>query len=498
MAIRRASSSKLVNDTYRNALTDAGGDETWVRPSDWLSIPAASNSFHGLLAVHDNDANYVALIASGDYTVDWGDGSATENIASGVTAQHEYTYASLNSNTYCSRGYRQAIVTVTPQGGQTFTSINLNVRPSRWTNANGSTPWLDVEIDGAGLTGITIGQLTNLNNRILERVHIGENSVSTMDSLLKNCGSLRMITIFDTSQVTNMQSMFSYCHSLRKVPLFNTANVTTMGAMFYNCYSLRHVPIFDTSKVTSMNTMFNECRSLTEVPLFNTVNVTLMQYTFSNCKKLRNVPLLNTASVTNMSSMFEGCYSLKKVPLFNTSSVTSMNSMFFYCYSLTDVPLFNTSNVTNMAYMFGNCKLLKVVPLFNTASVTTMNSMFYECRTLQDVPALITTSVTSMSSMFNYCASLKEIPAMSASAATSSASYSSMFSNCESLSRIRMTGFKYSFSVASTRLDNVALDELYTNLATVTAQTITVTGCPGVDSDTPAIATGKGWTVTGS
>ena len=43
-----------------------------------------------------------------------------------------------------------------------------------------------------------------------------------------------------------------------------------------------------------------------------------------------------------------------------------------------------------------------------------------------------------------------------------------------------------------------ALDAIYTNLASgVTAQTITVTGNWGVATDTPSIATAKGWTVTG-
>ena len=498
MAIRRASSSKLVNDTYRNALTDAGGDETWVRPSDWLSIPAASNSFHGLLAVHDNDANYVALIASGDYTVDWGDGSATENIASGVTAQHEYTYASLNSNTYCSRGYRQAIVTVTPQGGQTFTSINLNVRPSRWTNANGSTPWLDVEIDGAGLTGITIGQVVNVQHGLLERASIGQNSLSSFSSLFASCRTLQNVNLTQTNSITSTASMFSGCYSIEEISLFDTSSVTNMASMFSDCHSLEKVPLFLTANVLDMSYMFNGCYTIKRVPLFNTANVTNMASMFNLCYSLEQVALFNTGSVTNMSGTFSQCHSLTSVPLLDTSSVTNMNNMFTSCSALETVPLFNTISVTDISYMFQLCSSLKEVPLLNTANVTNMASMFISCISLQYVPLFNTANVTNMSGMFFTCRSLKEIPAMSASGATSSASYSSMFSNCESISRIRMTGFKYSFSVASTRLDNVALDELYTNSASVTAQTITVTSCPGVDSDTPSIATAKGWTVTGS
>jgi surface protein len=151
-----------------------------------------------------------------------------------------------------------------------------------------------------------------------------------------------------------------------------------------------------------------------------------------------------------------------------------MASMFLICPALTSAPLFNTTSVTNMSTMFGNCYSLTSVPLFNT------------------------TSVTNMSSMFSGCRSLTSVPAMSAAAATSSSSYTNMFNACNALSSIKMTGYKYTFTVASCKLSAAALDELYGNLDTVSAQTITVTSNHGTDADTPSIATAKGWTVTGS
>jgi hypothetical protein len=72
-----------------------------------------------------------------------------------------------------------------------------------------------------------------------------------------------------------------------------------------------------------------------------------------------------------------------------------------------------------------------------------------------------------------------------------------MFQNCSSLSRIQAKDFRFTFSVASCKLSATALNEIYTNLPTVTGQTITVTGNYGTAGDDPAIATAKGWTVTG-
>ena len=68
--------------------------------------------------------------------------------------------------------------------------------------------------------------------------------------------------------------------------------------------------------------------------------------------------------------------------------------------------------------------------------------------------------------------------------------------NCDSMKRCLATGIKATTWINGT-LSATALNEIYTNLATVTGQTITVSGNYGTASDNPAIATAKGWTVTG-
>jgi hypothetical protein len=72
-----------------------------------------------------------------------------------------------------------------------------------------------------------------------------------------------------------------------------------------------------------------------------------------------------------------------------------------------------------------------------------------------------------------------------------------MFTTCSSLARIQAKDFQWTFSVANCKLSATALNEIYTNLPTVTAQTITITGNYGTATDDPTIATAKGWTVTG-
>ena len=322
-------------------------------------------------------------------------------------------------------------------------------------------------------------------------------AVTSTNGMFQSCTSLATVPLFNTAAVTDMTSMFNACSSLQTVPLFNTAAVTSMNSMFSGCTSLVTVPLFNTAAVTSMASMFNGCGRLKTVPLFNTAAVTSMNSMFSGCTSLVTVPLFNTAAVTNMSSAFSGCTSLQTVSLPSTAAVTDMSYMFYTCSSLQTVSLLNTAAVTNMSFMFYICSSLQTVSLPNTAAVTNTNGMFQFCTSLTTVPLFNTAAVTNMAVMFDGCSSLTTVPALVTTAVTSSANLGAMFQTCSSLARIQAEDFNFTFSVASCKLSSVALNEIYTNLPTAVGQTITVSGNYGAVGDNPAIATAKGWTVTG-
>jgi surface protein len=388
--------------------------EEWTRPADWLPMPSMSDTdqaFYGLVAVFPNDSNFLALTASGDYTVEWGDGTIT-NHNSNTTAEYLYDYDAAGlDGTESSRGYKQAMVKVTPQEGSNLTALSLNVRHSSQGTNQYNAGWLDILCGSPNFstTGLVIGQT-------------GSGTSSTTEIVRKNF--------------------------IERVRILNLGNTDTFVSRFQNLRGLRVIELPDTSAVTTMGFMFQGCSSLQTVPLFNTQNVTSMTSMFNICSSLQTVPLFNTQNVTSMSSMFSGCNSLQTVPLFNTQSVTTMGFMLTFCSSLQTVPLFNTQSVTNMSTMFNNCSSLTSVPALNTTAVT------------------------------------------------SSANFNNMFLNCNNLARIEAKDFLFSFSVANCKLSAAALDEIYTNLPTVTGQTITVTGNWGTASHDPTIATAKGWTVT--
>lgn len=323
----------------------------WTRPVDWLVLPnvnASEDKMVGLYAVFDTQSEFVAFTATGNFTVDWGDGSATENIASGVQAQHQYDYSAISASTLSTRSYKQVIITITPQAGQQLLSVDINKRHTSASAQTQASNWLDItcSCNPASTLGFSsAGSL--IRSSMLEKCTIlnGALRLSTV-SMFSSCFTLQSVNLFNTGAVTNMTSMFDGCRSLESVPLFNTAAVTNMTSMLKDCGSLHDIPLFDTGSVTNMTTMFSGCSAIKTVPLFNTALVTNMTSMFLTCSTLLTVPLFNTASVTNFTSMFSGCFSLQYLPLFNMVAATTITSMLVTCRSLCTIPAFTLTSVT--------------------------------------------------------------------------------------------------------------------------------------------------------
>ena len=286
--------SKIAEISGGGGTPPAPQPDPWVRPADWLALPTITeddNMFAGLLAITNDEANYIALSAAGNYTVDWGDGTI-ENYNSGVTAQHYYDYNNTALvGTECSRGYRQAVVKVTPQPAATFTGINLQLRHSAMSAQIYNVQWLDLAMGGAALDDIRFAQsnISPSSTRLIrtdwcEQVKIVRMNRTNMSYMFGNCYSLQSVPLFSTTNVTNMNYMFGNCYSLQSVPLFSTTNVTNMSYMFYGCYSLQSVSLFSTTNVTNMSYMFQFCVSLTSAPLAGTK----FNISYTNCKLSRS------------------------------------------------------------------------------------------------------------------------------------------------------------------------------------------------------------------
>lgn len=358
--------------------------------------------------------------------------------------------------------------------------------------------------------------------------------------------SLEYFPFVDTSKATNVTSFFSGCHRLSSIPGLNTISATTHATFLNNALSLKFIPKMNFSKTTSLSSAFRNMYSATEMqPILDVPNVTDLSYAFAvnfmqkmptlitgpgkvttvnnmydtcymikttdlfdtgsctnftsmhlNNYRLISPPTYNTANGTNFTSMFQTCYSLVTAPPFNTANATIVTSMYYNCFSLLNVPEYNFNKVDNASTLFRACVRLEDPPVLNLPVATTISNIFYDCFNLKVIPKMTIPNVTNATTAFLNCYAIRYIPDISFNSVSSAANLG-MFSANWSLSAAKMTGMRFSFSVANFALSDTALNEIYTNLPTVTGQTITVTGNPGVANDTPSIATAKGWTVTG-
>jgi hypothetical protein len=339
----------------------AGGTEGWVRPSDWPTLPAVADTdqvFYGLHAVFDHGSNFATIRCTGAFTVDWGDGSSPVNVASNTTAEYNYSYAAAGLGAVTSRGYKTAIVTVTPQPGETLSAIDLSLKHTQSGLVNGhSSQWLDMRLAMNNVGTVTTFANVNWLHRLLERFEwVGGSSVQTLFvNFLNGCASLQSLPLFNTAAGTSFNGFLSGCASLQSLPLFNTAAGTSFQNFLFSCASLQSLPLFNTAAGTSFNSFLSGCSSLKEVPLFNTAAGTSFNGFLSGCASLQSLPLFNTAAGTSFQNFLFSCASLQSLPLFNTAAGTNFGSFLSGCSSLQSVPLFNTAAGTNFANFLSNC-----------------------------------------------------------------------------------------------------------------------------------------------
>jgi len=250
----------------------ASSSTGWVRPSDWLTIPevfAGEQKITALFAVFDNTSNFVAFTISGAYTVDWGDGTV-QNFATGATAERNYSYSAIGAGTLSTLGYRQAIITITPQSGQNFTSVNFWVKHSQaGLQNNYAAGWLDINMAGALISNLTIRDYLGL----LQRFNFpSANAITNFQSFCQGCFSLASLPALNTAAGTNFQSFCVNCYPLVSLPALNTAAGTNFSSFCAGCFSLVSLPALNTAAGTNFSSFCAGCTSLSRSQITGTSN----------------------------------------------------------------------------------------------------------------------------------------------------------------------------------------------------------------------------------
>jgi hypothetical protein len=379
--------------------------------------------------------------------------------------------------------------------------------------------------------------------RNLEYAHFTELNVCNGERFFRE-SNLRYVKVDDFSKTIYAEYMFNGCKSLQFVDLGNCERLKTSFEMFYDAYSLKTVNMTNLASLTYAKWMFEECYALEYVDLSSTSALLNSSDMFEQNYNLKSVKI-NTSKVVNASEMFESCNKLTELDL-DFSNAFELSGVIQRCSSLTTVNFVTSNRLLNYANNYQSYKLqnLSITTLYNTIygdngisgafernyslenlpymvpasrntftetsiSDTTMvdisrsRDMYYSFKGCQNLKTITFTSedlnpeLENIENIFYQCESLQEIPLLDFSATIVTSAHDA-FAECSSLIRSQVMGLSASHSYAYCKLSANALNEIFTNLPTVTSEDIAVYENPGVNQTgfDPTIATAKGWTVS--
>lgn len=492
----------------------------WNKPSDWLSLGTpTTNQIKILFGVWDHDSNFAAIRCSGACSYDWGDGTAIENVAAGTLAQHNYNFANVGNTT--SQGFRQAVITITPQAANNITAFRINEKNATDTNTSTSSTYgfLEIVMNCPNLTTLNVGTATTTNTqipRLLQNFEMQGTISGTLNfpSAFYNCVGLRKCTLITTGLTGSSSNLFNSCRSLTEVNIGTMAGATSIASIFLGCYSLVVAPPL--APTGFCDTAFQDCYSLTNISPLNLASATSTYQMFIGCRGLVNVGNIDARSSLDGTSMFGnctsmrsignidlrsdtagvgllgGCVSLKSAGNIDVRARTNLTSLLNGCTSLLSIGTITNTAATNHTNILLNCTSIQNAPTFSqTANVTNWTAAFSGCASLINVP-IYTIGAANLSDCFNGCLSLEIAPAWNYSAITTG---TNLFAGCRSMSKgIIANAPAVSHSYANCKLSSTAINAVFTALPTATA-TITINTNYGSGASTPSIATAKNWTV---
>lgn len=521
---------------------------TYTYPSDWVSIDNVPNN-EIYLCVSDEGTATVAFtvtVSTSTYNVDWGDGTSTTGITSNTIAQKTYTVGSGQT------GITNPSVTTFKARIYATSGTVTRFFVSRATNT-GSNQYQPIYAANFGTTGLTsMANAFYLGSTsvcyALQSVQLPStlNSVGSFASAFESCIGLRNIQ-FPTSVtgVTTMSRTFNNCESLPYINLSQTtfSNSFTMANMCQGSIGLKRVDFPNVMNgCTSITFCFNSCPGLETVNLPSSMTAcTNFNNFFGSATALQNVTFptsLHPSNNIDTAQMFDGCTTLQNFTfpagLFRASSLAAT---FNSCNALKWVVFPTTlNNVSASSTTFSDCWNLSYVsmPTGMTANTNT-NAMFRRCFSLDTLTLPTLAAVTNASEMFDSCYGLKTLNGLSTLGRTGTTAVNmgtNFLKNTESFSggtvgaylsvivasgtsatvrngitTLRLTNASSPFTGSSPQVDvswsnlsTSALVDLFNDLPTLTGKTINITsatGAAGLTAGDRAIATGKGWTITG-
>lgn len=298
-------------------LPQIGVAEEWQRPLDWLPIDhlvsATDQKIVILAAVYPNAKNWfnVTIGSNGNWTATISDGTTVTG-GSGGAINRSLNYADFPDNTLTKGGYKQALITITPNAGVNLTSVRFAERATGITGIY-STTFLDmiISLPNASSTvnsPIVFFSTTGQQHYLLERVKVM--SIGTSTTLAEAFRGLRSMKLLDMNNcVGNVKNFFNFCvqgytgeliqgSELKWVKNFNANSATNIQAAFA-CTNLIETPIITSNSLTNRNDTFNLCANIRKI---NAINCNGGTIGFSNLFSLEWCDAYNIGANINFSA----------------------------------------------------------------------------------------------------------------------------------------------------------------------------------------------------
>jgi hypothetical protein len=395
----------------------------YKRPTDWIDLPASNDAAQKitlLVAVFNLPVSPLSFRVQGNYTVDWGDGSGTENIASNTVAGHSYTYANISSGTTTRRGYRQVIVTITPQAGQNITLFSIQDGHASY-KGGGTTyinPVLDMDLNTPNLTSLLIP--VSYYYTSCERWRLRAASLGNIysNNLFNGVPNYACVTL--EHSITNITDTFNNCLGLVELNLPEScASLTSAYQAFFNCSALGHITLPSAPVTNFVRTVRNShaVKSFCgrdSASAYETWECTPTNYNLRSFRLGR----LKTSQNGSSYSMFSDCVNLEELPPLYSANMSEVQSLASNCFQVTETPAYSFPAATSAANLFSGCSSLESTrPLrFNVA--TTGQGMFYNNYSIKRANIDYAPSLTNATDMFYNDYSLERQPNLSLSAVT--------------------------------------------------------------------------------
>lgn len=409
-------------------------DSTWTGNKDLYAM-WMTDEFQ-IDTVANTTSFQFAMSASGEFFIDWGDGTI-ERINRNETTYifPSHNYASAGSYTIHmagqATGYNTAI-------SYNDSSVSFMASAAKVAAVRGSLGAIFGAVNGGGTAATQPRFTQTFHNCVnLQSVPaglfsgVGGSPISRMfNQTFQNTGLTSVpAALFSNSGITGAPAEYSFagtfmdCTSLQEIPATLFSSVSSNGtttnpaahmfeSTFYGCTGLTSIPagLFSSTRGTPADSMFastfHGCTNLAPtqsnpnpVPetLFSSLDgapaESLFYGTFGGCTGLTSIPAnlfytIHGAPARGMfSSTFWGCTNLQSIPsgLFGRISGAPAQSMFSqtfgYCTSIEEIPsgLFSGISGPAASYMFNetfeNCTSLETIPnrLFGTLSGTADN-----------------------------------------------------------------------------------------------------------------------------